>query len=125
RAGRTSSLARGPSAQGTTGRCVNDARVDGSVAADARAPVLDGDAALGDESDGLGHEAAFRGLHAGRERVGGVVLEDRDGLLEEDRAGVVAVVGEVDGGAGDLHAGGQDGLVHAAAVHAAAAEGGD
>ena len=59
------------------------------------------------------------------ERVGGVVVEDGDRLLPDDRAVVVFVVDEVDGAAGDLDAGVEDGLVDVMAVHAGAAEGGD
>ena len=57
--------------------------------------------------------------------LGGVVIVDRDGALEDDRAGVIGVVGEVDGAAGDLHPVVEHGLVDLGAVIALAAEGGD
>ena len=43
-------------------------------------------------------------------------------MLDEDRAGVVGLVGEVDGAAGDLASGFEDGSVDVKAVHARSAE---
>src|SRR4051812_34052898 len=46
----------------------------------------------------------------GGEGVRSVVIEDRHHTLQNDRALVVLVVGEVDGTAADLHAAGEDSL---------------
>lgn len=81
--------------------------------------------ALPEEVDGLWVGFAFEGEDAGGEGVGGVVVEDGAAVLDEDGAGVVGVVGEVDGAAGDLAAVVEDGLVDVVAVHALAAEAGE
>lgn len=72
--------------------------------------------------DGLGVGVAFEGEDAVGEGVGGVLGEDGAGFLEEGWAGVVGVVGEVDGAAGGGFVGVDDGLVDVVAVHALAAE---
>lgn len=77
--------------------------------------------ALDVEADGFGVGEAFLFEDSCGEGVGGVGGEDGDFLLEEDGAGVVGVVGEVDGAAGFFFAGGEDGLVDVVAVHAFAA----
>ena len=68
------------------------------------AAALDLEAAIGVEGDGFGEGLALGLEDAGGEGLGRVVVEHRHGLLEDDRAGVVGGVGEVDGAAADLHA---------------------
>ncbi len=75
--------------------------------------------------DGFGVGEAFLFGDAGGEGGGGVGGEDGDFFLEEDGAGVVGVVGEVDGAAGFFFAGAEDGFVDVVAVHAFAAEFGE
>ena len=58
-----------------------------------------------------------------RKAVGRVLVEDRARALQDDRAGVVLGVDEVNGAAADLATVRQDGFVHAPAVHAASTEG--
>ena len=81
--------------------------------------VLDALPVLG---DGLGVGVAFEIEDAGGEGVGGIVGEDGAGLLQEWWAGVVGVVGEVDGAAGGGFVCTEDGFVDVVAVHALAAE---
>ena len=76
-------------------------------------------------ANGFGIGFAFLFEDAGGEGVGGVGGEDGDFLLQDGRAGVVGVVGVVDGAAGLFFAGGEDGGVDVVAVHAFAAEFGE
>ena len=62
--------------------------------------------------------------HARGERGGGVLFVDGHGLLQDHGARVELVVHEVDRGAGELGAVGEDGAVHALAVHPGTAKGG-
>lgn len=73
--------------------------------------------------DPLRQGFAFLFEDSGGEGVGGIVGEDGAGFLDEDGAVVVAVVGEVDGAAGDLAAVLEDSGVDVVAVHAGPAEG--
>ena len=74
------------------------------------APRLGFPFALGIEADGFGVGEAFLLEDALGEGVGGVGGEDRDAFCRDDRAGVVGVVGVVDGAAGFGFAGSEDGL---------------
>ncbi len=56
------------------------------------------------------------------QRVGGVARQDRHLALGDDGAVVVFAVDQMDRDAADGLPGGQNGFVHAAAIHAAAAE---
>ena len=87
-------------------------------------PAADVDPALGEEVDGVGQgpriqprRRARRGR--GRRRRRGPASGRQ---LEDDRAGVVGVVGKVDGAAGDLHAVIEHGLMHGQAVDTALPE---
>lgn len=71
----------------------------------------------GDPLDDGGKELVFGGQHSFREGVRGVVREDGDLPLGNDRARVVVVGEDVDCGAGDLVSGGQNGFVNGLAVH--------
>ena len=73
----------------------------------------------GDFLEGFDVEAAFGGLDAVSESVEGVVGEDGDFGLGEDGAVVVDFVDEVDGDAGGLASGAEDGAVDVVAEHAA------
>lgn len=72
--------------------------------------------------DGLGICHAFFGEDAGSEGIGRVGGFDGAGSAEEDRAGVVRGVAEVNGAAGDRSAGSEDGAVDALAEEARATE---
>lgn len=67
----------------------------------------------------------FQFMDAGSEGVGGVVGEDGAGRLEDDVAGVVAVVDIMDGNAALLFAGSKDSFVDMMPVHAFAAISGE
>ena len=67
----------------------------------------------------------FQFMDAGSEGVGGVVGEDGAGRLEDDVAGVVAVVDIMDGDAALLFAGSKDSFVDMMPVHAFAAISGE
>src|SRR5262249_54752060 len=60
------------------------------------------ESALGVETDGLRVETVLLGQDPGRQRRLCVSFEHRDGRLQHDRAGVHALVHEVDGGPCDL-----------------------
>ena len=87
------------------------------------AVVLDFEAVLGKEDDGLGVGEGFLFEDSGGEGVGGVVVEDGAGALDDDGAGVVFVGAEVDGAAGDLAASLEYRFVDVVAPHALSAEG--
>ena len=86
---------------------------------------IDLEAALREEPDGFGDQAALRGLDPCGQGLDGVVFEHRDGLLEDDRAVVVLLVGEVHRGAGHLHPLLEDGFVDLTSVETLAGEGGN
>ena len=67
----------------------------------------------------------FQFMDAGSEGVGSVVGEDGAGRLEDDVAGVVAVVDIMDGNAALLFAGSKDSFVDMMPVHAFAAISGE
>lgn len=92
---------------------------------DADAAAFDLKAMLGEESYRLWIRDHFFFKDAGSKRIGSVVVENGTGALEDDGAGIVGVVDEVDGAAGDFAAVIDDGLVDVVAEHPFAAEGGE
>ena len=86
-------------------------RRGGGLIDDFDAGLVDEEAALGKELNGLGVGDTFLLKDAGGEGVGGVIFEDGAGALEDDGAGIVLVGDEVDGAAGDFAAALEDGLV--------------
>src|SRR5512135_995360 len=70
-----------------------------------------------------GQELMFGAEHTSRECLGGVTGEHRYPRLGENGAPIVLLVHQVDGGAGELRAAGEHGLVHPVAVHPGAAKG--
>jgi hypothetical protein len=74
--------------------------------------------------DRFGIDFAFLLEDARGERVGGVVVQHGDGPLQDDRAVVVVIVGEMDRTAADLGAVLQNGFVDAVTVVALSAKSG-
>ena len=66
------------------------------------APAFDSIIAGKDEGDGFGVETVFFAQDAGREGVGGILIEDGDACLGDDGAGVESFIDEVHGAAGDF-----------------------
>ena len=85
----------------------------------------DGDAAVGDKLEGLGEGEAFLFEDAGGELFGGVGVVGWASALKDDGAGVVGLIGKVDGASGDLAAVFEDGGVDVLAVHALSAKCGE
>ena len=71
---------------------------------EADLPVLDGEALARHPADGVDQQRALGDLDPLVQRLGGVVVLDRDRGLRHDRAGVDAVVDEEQRAAGDLDA---------------------
>src|SRR5207247_8332088 len=77
----------------------------GSAAAGSQDPTPGDAQAPGEElGDGAAVDAVLRLEDPRRETLGRVVIQDRHGLLQDDRSGVDTLVGEMDGAAADLHA---------------------
>jgi len=77
---------------------------------------------LEEQADRRGVSDAFLLEDAFGQGIGRVARQDGHGTLQDDRAGVVFVVGEVDGAAARLLAGGQNGFVDVMAVEALTTE---
>src|SRR5690606_30241790 len=91
---------------------------------DADDAAVDGDPVLCEEPDGLRIDPVLHFQYTCGEGFRRIAGEDGDGLLQDDGAGVVLLVDEVDRRARPAYAVGQDGFVHAAAVHPFATESG-
>ena len=89
---------------------------------DPHPAAFDHDAAGDDQPQRLGIGLAFGLEHAGGQRFRRVVVEHRNGLLQNHRAVVVLVVGEVDRAAAQLRPVVQHGLVDAVTVKSVAAK---
>ena len=61
------------------------------------APALEGDLAAGNGSETPGIQFVFGGVDTLVERLRGIVIQDRDGLLADNRAGIDAGIDEMDG----------------------------
>src|SRR5262245_47875983 len=110
-------LRRGPQASVGSARLRPAAKL-----ADAHAPALDAQPTLREQPDRLGVRLTLLLEHPRRQRLRRVVVVHRHRPLQDDRAVVVLVVGEVDGAAADLGAVGQHRLVDVVAVKALPAE---
>lgn len=84
--------------------------------------ALDLEAALREKLDRFRVGLVFLHQHASGEGLGGIAFLYGHALLDDDRAGIVVLVNEVDGAAGNLDAAIDRRLMYMAAVHAFAAE---
>lgn len=66
--------------------------------------MLDADFLASDGGDAFGKKFVFRDLNSFVEGFMRVVVEDGDGLLGDDRAGINAGINEMDGAASDFYA---------------------
>lgn len=73
-------------------------------------------AALGKELDRLWIQFPFESLNPLGQSFGGVIIQNRDGLLEDDRTAVILLIGEMDGRSCHFDSGGNDGFMNMVAV---------